>query len=40
MRKLYTKAGFEVLVLAALAMLTLTTLGALMHAALNVQLVA
>ncbi len=40
MRKLCTKAGFEVALLAVLAMLSLTTLGALLHAALNVQLVA
>jgi hypothetical protein len=40
MTKLYKTAGFELAVLAALAMVTVTTLGALMHAALNVQVVA
>jgi len=40
MKTLYTKAGFEVAVLAALAMVTVTTLGALMHAALHIQVVA
>ena len=36
----HKKAGFELAVLAALAVVTITTLGALMHAALNVQVVA
>ena len=40
MKTLYKKAGFEVAVLTALAMVTVTTLGALMHAALNIQVVA
>jgi hypothetical protein len=40
MTKLNKTAGFELAVLAALAMVTVTTLGALMHAALNVQVVA
>ena len=40
MTTLCKKAGFEVVVLAALAMVTVTTLGALMHAALNIQVVA
>ena len=40
MRTLYTKAGFEVAVLAALTVVTVTTLGALMHAALNIQVIA
>jgi hypothetical protein len=40
MKTLYKKAGFEVAVLAALAMVTVTALGALMHAALNIQVVA
>jgi hypothetical protein len=40
MKALHKKAGFEVAVLAALVMVTVTTLGALMHAALNIQVVA
>jgi hypothetical protein len=40
MTTLCKKAGFELAVLAALAVVTVTTLGALMHAALNVQVVA
>lgn len=40
MRTLYKKAFFELAVLAALAVVTVTTLGALMHAALNVQVIA
>lgn len=40
MRTLYRKAGFEVAVLTALAVVTVTTLSALMHAALNVQVIA
>jgi hypothetical protein len=40
MRKLYTKTGFEVTVLAVLATLAITTLGALLHAALHVQVIA
>jgi hypothetical protein len=33
-------AGFELAVLAALAVVTLTTLGVLMHAALHIQVIA
>jgi len=40
MTTLHRKAGFELAVLAALAVVTVTTLGALMHAALNIQVVA
>jgi hypothetical protein len=40
MRTHYKKAGFEAAVLAALVMVAVTTLGALMHAALNIQVVA
>jgi hypothetical protein len=40
MRTLCNKAGFELAVLAALAVVTVTTLGALMHAALNIQVIA
>jgi len=40
MTALYKKAGFELAVLAALAVVTVTALGALMHAAHNVQVIA
>ena len=40
MKTLYTKSGFEVAVLAALAMVTVTAMGSLMHAALHIQVVA
>lgn len=40
MRTLYDKAGFEVAVLAALAVVTATALGALVHAALNINVIA
>ena len=40
MTTLYRKAGFEVKVLAALAVVTVTTLGVLLHAALTIQVVA
>jgi hypothetical protein len=40
MKTLYTKVGFQVAVLAALAMVTVTALGALTHAALHIQVVA
>lgn len=40
MTNLYRRAGFEIAVLTALAVVVATTLGALMHAALNVQVVA
>jgi hypothetical protein len=40
MRTFKRKVGFELAVLAALAMVTVTTLGALVHAALNIQVIA
>ena len=40
MTTLCRKSGFEAKVLVALAVVTVTTLGALVHAALNIQLVA
>ena len=40
MRTSNTKIGFEVAVFSALAVVTVTTLGALMHAALNIQVIA
>jgi hypothetical protein len=40
MRTFNRKVGFEIAVLAALAVVTVTTLGALVHAALNIQVIA
>ena len=40
MKKLYRNSGFEFALLAALTVTTVTTLGLLMHAALNIQVLA
>jgi hypothetical protein len=40
MRKLNKTAGFELAVLAALVAVTVATLSALVHAALNIQVIA
>lgn len=40
MKTLYRRAGFEIAAFAALAVVVATTLGTLMHAALNVRVIA